>query len=233
MYEHFAKDESLKELCEIFLGVDNHFFWHGQETFNGRPFSGEENAAKIASQLGGQTLEMILSNNKDYFEGLGIRYKDTERINGQRFNAPKLEEDGRLLSMLFALSAHGEIVHVVGGNDKRKSMGREIEEHLHPGIFRTIELPLMMLAEKVTTIKKVSPVDGRDLGVVTLAQEFERMHGQRSAGEVFREYVDTDRERAVAQRIKVQYDELREVAADPTSPSPPRNNQNSDRNFGL
>jgi len=202
-------EQELKRMCKIFGEVKDHVFWHGQETRNGEKFEGDINAARIARMIGGQTLEMILGkrDNREFLESQGLIFEETKK----GINIEQSLGSWRFCSMLFALSARGDVVSVVQGTDKRPrwdGMGLT-EEFNYDSLFKTVELPLMMMNKKVDNIMKASPVDGEIREVVSIHKEFQNMYGHNDVLKVLHQYLGHPQDRYLIQQIIETYQNQR------------------------
>jgi len=208
------EQDDIYGMCKIFSDVRNHVFWHGREKVGDEVYGGEENAAKIARTLGGQTLEMILlkNSNRKFLEKQGILFRKSDDTEFPMTSIIQDKISWRLCSMLFALSARGDVVSVVQGKDKRPRWDGVglTEEFNHDSLFKTVELPLMMMNRRVDNIMKASPVDGEIREIVSIQDEFKSMYGHNDVLKVLHQYLGHPQDRYLIRQIVETYQNQRE-----------------------
>jgi len=129
---------------------DQAYFWHDQT--NG--IGGADNAAKIARENGGKTLEMVMKENKDKLIECGAPYdEDTGQFIMQD------EEFADICSKTFAQEASG-VVHVIAGTDKRP-------EQLGKSTFERVEYDELVNNAAVNgTAIVIDPYTGYETGKI-------------------------------------------------------------------
>jgi len=121
------------------------YFWHGRTTDSesGKVYGGEFNAARIAKEKGGTTLEMCMLANREELEKAGVRFKDRYDEAGNLFttisygDTPAEAGDfWEACSESFAKQASAP-VYVITGTDPRP-------EGAPKSVFLTRELGVLL-----------------------------------------------------------------------------------------
>ena len=159
------------------------YFWHGRTTQNGIAYMGDNNAAKIAKQNGGKTLEMCMLEYKDELmdAGVDIDIRPDGTFSIDYILAETQEEKDAFwqdCSECFAEQAQGD-VHVIEGTDLRYFANQDRqyefsnEEYYNNSIWNTTEHSTLASNPDVTSVITVDAVKGEETGEV---ETFEREH---------------------------------------------------------
>lgn len=138
---------------------DEAYFWHGRTDGVG----GQDNAMDIASQNGGQTLEMCMLSNRPELEAAGVTFEDKGNGKVSIDYGSNLDESNKFwedCSKAFAEQSSGN-VHVIEGTDPRSNGQSESD---FPSVYNRIEHPALEQNQNVNSITYINPSDGKVTG---------------------------------------------------------------------
>jgi len=149
-----------------------------------------------------EILRMCIANNPDLFEGkLDCEIIEYEgNMYGPNVIPPMPYKQRRFLdacSIPYAANAKGDI-YCVEGTVPRPN---KTPEKLNPGIYRNIELPIMMLMKQVDSITKINPATKTRGRPISLRDEWDRMHRQGEKGEMREMHTEQEIEKILLDKV--------------------------------
>ena len=141
-----------------YFAQGNPVFWHGKSTneVTGIEYTGPVNAGNIAYVWDGKTIRIVLLEKRKHFQNAGVNYIEIPMDDGSiytriKYGSTPEQNDGfwKACSEPFSIFAQGDI-YTIEGTDPRPD---GTPEHKSGCIYNAIELPLMMLTDKVGSIR--------------------------------------------------------------------------------